>query len=123
MKPDILAVEFSYKPESRLWDLDIPTEEVAMSFLVHNLDIPYLDKEGTDDWNLTPRMLVEHTEKEPGHMKKVENADLSFPIEIYENKGVWIILDGVHRFTKAVIQGSETMKVRKVTKDMLESIQ
>lgn len=121
MKPQILDIGYVIKPESLLWALDIVTEEISIEELRANLDIPYLDQEGTDDWNLTPRMLLSQPEKELSHMQKVRNADLSFPIEIYNNKGTWIILDGVHRYTKAVMEGRTTISVRKVSEAMLQS--
>jgi hypothetical protein len=65
-----------------------------------NLDIPYLEKEDTNDWNLTSRELLENFEREILHREKVEKADINYPIEIYFHKNTWVILDGVHRFTK-----------------------
>ncbi|KKQ89885.1 MAG: hypothetical protein UT11_C0017G0013 [Berkelbacteria bacterium GW2011_GWA2_38_9] len=44
------------------------------------------------------------------------NLDIpNFPIEIYFHKDRWIILDGVHRFTKVIKLGHKTIKVRKVS--------
>lgn len=99
--PDILNTGFKID-EPKLWKMDIPAEEIYISEIEYNLDIPYLEQEGTDDWNLTPRMLIENFEKELSHAKKVRNSSLEYPIEIYFHKGIWIILDGVHRFTKAI---------------------
>ena len=118
-KPVILDLGFSYDA-SKLWPLNIPVEEIAISELENNLDIAYLEREGTDDWNLTPRMLLENFDKETSHAKKVNEADLNFPIEIYFNQGQWIILDGVHRFAKAIKLGNKTIKVRKVTPELLK---
>jgi len=84
------------------------------------MDIPYREQEGTDDWNLTPRMCIENFEKEIWHAKKILEADLKYPIELYFHKGQWIILDGVHRFTKAVYLGHTTIKVRKVPEDIAQ---
>ena len=113
-KPDIINLSFQID-EPKFWAMDIPFEEIAISELNNNLDIAYLEQEGTDDWNLTPRMLLENFDKEISHAKKVIDADLNFPIEIYFNKNQWIILDGVHRFTKAHQLGNKTIKVRKIS--------
>jgi hypothetical protein len=111
--PEILNTGFKID-EPKLWSEDILVEEINVSEIEYNLDIPYLEQEGTDDWNLTPRMLIENFKKELFHAKKVEEADLKYPIEIYYHQGIWIILDGVHRFTKTIRLGKKTIKVRRV---------
>ena len=119
--PEIINTGF-HIIEPKLWEQNIPTEEISISEIEYNLDIPYLEKIWTDDWNLTPRMLIEGFEKELPHAKKVNKADLKYPIEIYHHKGKWIILDGVHRFTKAVRLGHKTIKVRRVSEKVVQKI-
>lgn len=119
--PEILNIGFKID-EPKLWAIDIPIEEIDISEINHNLDIPYLEKEGTDDWNLSPRMLIENFDKEVSHAKQVERADLKYPIEIYQHQGKWIILDGVHRFTKAIRLGHKTIKVRRVSEEIANKV-
>jgi len=57
--------------EPKLWAIDIPIEEINISEIEYNLDIPYLEQEGTDDWNLTPRMLIKNFDKEVSHAQQV----------------------------------------------------
>ncbi len=85
--------------EEVLWRQDLPVEEIPIDELEYNLDICYLEQLWTDDWNLSPRMLIESYDKETFHATKSEEADLQYPIEIYYYKDKRIILDGVHRFT------------------------
>ncbi len=120
-KPAEIDVGFKvdYK---KLWGLSIPVEEINISELEANLDFPYLEQEGTDDWNLTPRMLIDNFEKEISHAKKVKETNLSHPIEIYFHNDNWIILDGIHRYVKALMGGHRTIKVRKVSKEMLDRV-
>ncbi len=115
--PKILNIGFKID-EPKLWVMDIPVEKITIAEIEYNLDIPYLEKEGTDDWNLTPRMLIENLDKEPSHAKDMNKADLKYPIDIYFHDGKWIILDGVHRFTKAVRLNHKTIKVRKVSDEI-----
>lgn len=117
--PEILDTGFKID-EPKLRKENIPIEEIAISELENNMDIPYREQEGTDDWNLTPRMCLENFEKEVWHAQKVVEADLEYPIEIYFHKGQWIILDGVHRFTKAMREGHKTIKVRKVSEEIAQ---
>src|SRR3990167_1252920 len=117
--PDILNIGFVID-EPKLWAVDIPIEEIPISEIEHNLDIPYLEQKGTNDWNLTPRMLIENFDKEISHAKKVTEADLTYPIYIYLHQDKWIILDGVHRFTKAVKLGYEKIKVKRVPPEIAQ---
>lgn len=108
-------IDFGFKIDTaKLWLLDLPVEEMSISELLSNLDIAYLDSEGTDDWNLTLRDLILTPEKEPSHFTKITNASLIYPIDIYWYRGDWRILDGVHRFCKAILENKKTIMVRKV---------
>jgi hypothetical protein len=117
--PKILDTGFK-TDEPKLWAIDIPVEEILISEIEYNLDIPYLEKMGSDDWDLTPRMLIENFDKELVHAKRVENVNLEYPIDIYLHGDKWIILDGVHRFTKAIRLGHKTIKVRRVSKKIAQ---
>ncbi|MBU1167449.1 hypothetical protein KKC60_03515 [Patescibacteria group bacterium] len=65
-------------------------------------------------------MLIKKFDKEISHAKQVEKADIKYPIEIYKHQGKWIILDGIHRFTKIVRLGYKTIKVRRVTEEIAQ---
>lgn len=118
-----LAINFGFNHEdAKLWALNLPAEEMSLSELETNLDIAYLDQEGTDDWNLTLRQLIAEPEKETGHYKKIKAADLSYPIHIYFFQGSWKILDGTHRFCKAVLEGRRIIEVKKVTDEMIPGV-
>lgn len=119
--PEILDIGFKIN-EEQLWKEVIPVEEISILELEHNLDIPYLDKKGTDAWNLTPRELIKNFFEETLHAEKVNQANLNYPIEIHYHMGRWIILDGVHRFTKAVMQKNKTIKIRRVSKNIIKKI-
>ena len=121
MKPEAIDLGFKIK-ESDLYKLDLPVEEISISEIMHNADIAYLEKEGTDDWNLSPRELIKNWDREITHSARVKDVDLSYPIMIYYFKNKWIILDGVHRFTKAILDGNKTILVKKVSNDIIENL-
>ncbi len=50
------------------------------------------------------------------------NADLTYPIDIMENKGRWLILDGLHRLMKAYSLGMKKVVVRKVPRELIPQI-
>jgi hypothetical protein len=88
----------------RLWKLAkaLPVIEVPLKDLGH-----YLDR---DCWfggkTVTIKMVAEH-------YKKIEQADLSYPIILNEDGG---LMDGTHRVVKAWILGQETIKAVKFEK-------
>ncbi len=119
--PDILNIGF--KPdEKKLWALEIPVEKINITEIEYNLDIPYLERQGTNDWNLSPRQLIEDFNTQILHAKKIEEADLKYPIELYRHKDIWIILDGVYRFTKAILLGHTTIQVRRILPEVVQKI-
>lgn len=120
-RPKEIDYEFKINYE-KLWALVLPIKEVSISSLQNNLDIPYLEMEGTDDWNLSINQLLSNLKDEPNHTTKMENADLSHPIDMYKYNDQWIILDGVHRLAKAISLGYKTVKVREISEDLVASI-
>ncbi len=116
-------INFGFKHEDeKIWALNLPGEEVELSILEDNLNIPYLEKEGTDDWNLTPKELIENFQNEPTHYARIQNVSLEYPIKIYFFRGSWKILDGVHRYCKAIMEGRKSIMACKVNKDMIPKI-
>ena len=118
-------------PEINLWFwineeilrwIDRPIEEISIDELSFNLYIPYLESLWTDDWNLTPQMLIDNFKYETQHANKVKNADIKYPIEIYFFKNKRIILDWVHRFTKIMMSWAKKIQVRKISEEILPLI-
>jgi len=99
----------------KLWALDLPVESVDIQYLSYNFDIPYLEEEGTDDWNLSINLLLDNLENETTHAHKMQASSLDYPIDIYNFHGNWIILDGVHRLAKAIYEKRGTINVRRVS--------
>ena len=83
--PKILDIGFKIN-RKKLRKLDLTVEKILISELEHNLDIPYREKEGIDDRNLTPREFIKNIKKEVHHAKVIEKADISYPIEIFFHK-------------------------------------
>lgn len=113
-RPAIIDVGFSL-PDSLLWQIEAPLQQIPLQELAHNLDICYWEKEGTDDWNLSPRACLSNPKREISHFQLIEKADLQFPIILYHHQGQWIILDGVHRFAKAWKERKTTILAKCLT--------
>lgn len=123
-KPDIInEVGFDFHWDvKKVWALDIPATEMDINELVWHFDIPFWELADTDDYNLTPNAVIN---KEAGthlHREKIEKADTSFPIDIMENKGRWLILDGLHRLVKLYENGAEKIMVRIIPREKIPEI-
>ncbi len=106
----------------KVWALDEPTVEMPIDELIWHFDIPFWDKEGTDEYNLKPWDLIKNPETEPTHFQKIQQADLRYPIDIMQNKGRWVILDGLHRLVKAYLNGEKIVHVRKISRERIPEI-
>lgn len=116
-------IDYNFKVNhQKLWRLKLPVEEISIKELSFNLDIPYLEKEGTDEWNLSINELIINLEKENSHAKKMSKADTKYPIDIYCHRGNWIILDGVHRLAKLIYLGKKRVLVRRVPESAINKI-
>lgn len=123
-KPKIIEeVGFDFSWDSKkVWALEEPVMEMDIQELLWHFDIPFWEKEGTDDWNLTPKEVIRHPEEEPTHVSRIQKADLTHPLDIMENKGRWLLLDGLHRLVKLYLQGAETVRVRKIPRSRIPEI-
>jgi hypothetical protein len=102
---------------SKLRDLPLPVEEKSINELIWCFNYPVWEKDGTDDWNLSPQEVIDQVEGSDQHRSKVDTVDLLFPLVIVFNKNKWVILDGIHRLVKAYLQGQKSVKVKILTKD------
>lgn len=118
IKKNTLDFDIDYE---KLWALDIQEESIAIDELLWHFDIPFWDKEGTDDWNLTPWEFIKNQNAEPSHKIKVNEANLDYPIDVFDNDGKITILDGLHRLVKAYTLGYREIKVRMIPKEMIIS--
>jgi hypothetical protein len=122
--PQIIKdVGFDFDWDSKkVWRLDEPVVEIPLGELKWIFDVPFWDSEGTDAYNLNPRDVLKNPKKEPTHWGLIQQADTSYPIDIMENKGRWLILDGLHRLLKEYLAGKEVVRVRKIPRERIPEI-
>lgn len=97
----------------KVWELDAPTEEMDINELTWHFAIPFMWHDG-GVYNLTPQEIIDNPKKYPEEYERTMAADTAYPIDIMENKGRWLILDGLHRLMKLAIEGHKTVQVRKI---------
>ena len=122
--PKIIGdVGFDFHWDSKkVWKLDVPTTDMDIEKLVWHFEIPFWGKGSTNDYNLTPQEVIDRKSGTKEHFEKVKKADLKHPIDIMENKGRFLILDGLHRLVKAYISGMKKVNVRIIPREKIPKI-
>ncbi|MBI2550888.1 hypothetical protein HYV73_00900 [Candidatus Uhrbacteria bacterium] len=115
-----VGFDFSWD-EKKVWVLDLPVTEMNIGELEWHFDIPFLSEYGKI-YNLKPRDVMDHPDQHQEEYDRTMAADMQYPIEIMENKGCWLILDGLHRLMKAHVNGQQTVQVRIVPRDVIPRI-
>ena len=107
--------------EEKVWKLNIPATEMDINELTWHFDIPFhWHKDGK--YNLKSREVINNPEKYKEEYERTMKADLRHPIDIMENKGRWLILDGLHRLMKAYILKMNKVKVRIIPREKIPEI-
>lgn len=121
--PDIIkevGFDFHWK-EEKVWALDLPIEEMSLTNLEWHFDVPFWFLPG-GYYDLKPREVIENPKKHLLEYGRTMASDLTYPLDIMDWKGRWLLLDGLHRLVKAHILGWKTIKVRKVPKEEILNI-
>lgn len=84
----------------RLWSIDRPCARVAIDELRWHYDLPWWRGNDGSWFQVTPRQFMETPERFPEHVRRVEQADLRYPLHALRRKGRTVILDGIHRLVR-----------------------
>jgi hypothetical protein len=76
-----------------------------------------------ENYCLTPNQVIKNSEKFREEYDRTMKAEMTYPIDIMENKGRWLILDGLHRLVKAKIIGHDKVNVRKIPRSDISKIE
>lgn len=115
-----VGFDFSWS-EPKVWALEVPEESMPIQELVWHFDIPFLWEKG-GVYNLKPREVLDHPDQHPEEYQRTMRADTTFPIDIMENKGRWLILDGLHRLMKLSQEAAASVRVRKIPHSRIPDI-
>lgn len=121
--PDIIKeVGFDFDwDEKKVWKLDVPAVDMGIEELAWHFDVPF-HWHGGEAYNLRSREVIDDPAGYPGEYERTMAADLRHPIDVMENKGRLLILDGLHRLMKAYILGRKSVKVRIIPRDLIPEI-
>lgn len=112
-----------YCDTKKLRELSVPVIDFEIEKLIWNFSLPLWEKDGTDDWNLTPHDVIDKINGSSTHQERVQQADLQYPILLTEKNGKWLIIDGVHRTVKAFQAGQKIIKAKIFTPDLIAQCQ
>lgn len=97
-----------------MWEADVPVESVSVDELRWNLDYPWWLSNDDQPYALKPRDVMENLGVYPVHQERVANADMTFPLTLGKTlQGRWLILDGVHRYIKALMDGEVSVRAKR----------
>jgi hypothetical protein len=97
----------------------LPIIDIDIEKLIWHFDMPVWEKDGTDDWNLTPWEVIRKEKGSLGHQKRTEKADISYPVVAAEYNGKLVLLDGVHRLVKVYLRGDKKIKAKIIPAEYL----
>jgi hypothetical protein len=104
----------------KVWMLQVPTITMDIAELLWHFDIPFLSEH--ESYDLSPREVLEHPDAHKKEYARMMRADTSHPIDIMENKGRWLILDGLHRLMKLYSEGRTIVTVRVIPRERIPEI-
>lgn len=115
-----VGFDFSWD-EKKVWTLDEPVITMPVSELSWHFDVPFWF-ENDEIYNLSPNQVIEHPELHKKEWERIQRADISHPLDIMENKGKWLLLDGLHRLMKLHLAGNKDVKVRIIPRTRIPEI-
>ena len=117
-----LGLNFGNWEEEKIWALDLPVTEIDMKDLIWHFDAPFWPNDNGERWTVTPWDVINQAPDTKKEQTNLEKADTNYPIDILENNGRWLILDGIHRLAKLYKQNNKKIKVRIIPRNRLPEI-
>ena len=97
----------------RVWSLPTPTSYLPFEDLAWHLGLTvWTTVRGEPRFDFAPAMVLAAPGSHTRHWKKIQEADVRYPLELFQNSGRWVILDGYHRLCRHQLSGSEKVPVR-----------
>lgn len=106
----------------RLWNIDRRRTRVAIDELRWHYGLPWWRGNDGSWFEVKPREFLHTPERFPEHARRVEQADLGYPLCALRRKGRTVILDGIHRLVRADRLGWAEVEVVFLTLDDVATI-
>ncbi len=118
----IVGLDFGNWSEQKVWALNLPVTDIPMQVLLWHFDVPFWHHDNGEQRSITAWDVIKKTQGSTIEQARVEKADTSYPIDIMDNKGKWLVLDGLHRLIKLYQEGHKVVKVRVIPRERLPEI-
>lgn len=107
--------------EKDVWALDYPIEDMEIEMLEWHLSVPFWN--WANEWYvISPNDVIKNREYYKEQYDRIMASDIAYPIDIMENKGRFVIFDGLHRLVKCKILGMNKVKVRIIPRNEIKNI-
>ncbi len=104
--------------EEKVWKLDLPAIDMGIDQLIWHFDVPFFSR-GFQKYCVTPMEIINNPANHQKEYQRMMRADLSYPLDVMENKSRLLLLDGLHRLMKAYVNGLKTVRVRVVPRSKI----
>lgn len=124
MPAEIAEVYFDFDWDKRkVWALDVEPENIDRERLDWHLDLPFWSsRPPLPLFDLIPRCVIDDRTMHAVHARRIAQADLTFPLDVMEHRRRLCIMDGIHRLAKALLEGRERVKVRRIPRSAVRGI-
>lgn len=96
-----------------LWALPTPVTHASLKDLAWHLDLTVWSSEPPQPlFDLAPRDVLLHPNQHAYHWQRIHAAEISHPLDLFENNGRWVIMDGYHRLARHALLGTDHVPVR-----------
>jgi hypothetical protein len=113
--PSVLrGVFFTFRwNKQSLWALPTGVDVLRMTEIEWHLDLPvWSSNPPAPLFDLAPRVVLENPAVHEGHWNRLHAADTTYPLDMFQQSGRWVIMDGYHRLAKLYVDGAESVRVR-----------
>ncbi|MEK7650629.1 MAG: cupin domain-containing protein [Patescibacteria group bacterium] len=115
-----VGFDFSWD-EKKVWPLNEPITTMPVADLVWHFEMPFWWENG-GVYNLSAKEVIENPELHQEEWQRIQRADTSHPLDVMENKGKWLLLDGLHRLVKLFLAGNKEVPVRIIPRSRIPEI-
>lgn len=116
-----LGLDFWWDTQ-KLWEVDLPIEEMKLQEFEWMLELPFWDYDGVM-FALTPKQVILNKDKYHTQYERTMSSDLNFPVNAIFTNNRWVIMDGIHRLLKAYTLENKTIKVKKALRKHIPLIE
>jgi hypothetical protein len=97
----------------KIWGLPTPVTSLPADQLWWHLKLPiWASRPPTHRFDLSPAEVLARPEDHTKHWDRIQTVNVGFALELFENFGRWVIMDGYHRLAKHRLLGTMRIDVR-----------